>query len=77
MNNHAPDLEQIRLVNAEHRIIGIGRTKLDISILPVSQVEVLDGKLTVPEGHDDRAVMRFHGTVNDYPVAIEDARILH
>ena len=49
----------------------------NVSILLVRQVQILDGELPVPESHDDRPLMRFHSPVDDDPVAIEDASILH
>ena len=77
MDDYAPHLKVIASLYLEHGIVWIGRTQFYIPLALMRQVEVLDGKLTVPEGYDDGAVMRFHRTVNDYPVTIEDASILH
>ena len=77
VDDYAPHLKVIASLYLEHGIVRIGRSQFNIPLALMRQVEVLDGKLTVPVGHDDGAVMRFHRTVDDDPVTIEDASILH
>ena len=76
VDDYAPNLEIIASLYPEYGIVRIGRTQFNIPLALMRQVEIFDGKLSIPESHDDGAVMRFHGTVDDDPVAIEDARIL-
>ena len=77
MDDDAPYLEVVTSLHLEYGIVRVGRSQFNVSILLVRQVQILDGELPVPESHDDRPMMRFHSPVDDDPVAIEDASILH
>ena len=77
VNHCTPDAELVRVVNPEHGVVGVGRAQLNVAVLAVCQVEVLHREATIPPGNDDGTIVGFHGAVDDYPVAIEDAGILH
>jgi hypothetical protein len=77
VNDGAPDLEVITGFYLEDGIVGVGRSEFDVAIRLVGKVEILHGKLAVPEGYDDRAVVRLYSLVDDDTVAIKDASVLH
>ena len=77
MNNRSPDLEIVRIVNLEDRKIIVGRSKLNIALVPMGQIKVLHREVTIPPCQYDGAVMGFYGSVDNHSVTIEDARILH
>ena len=77
MYHRSPNLEIIRIVNLEDREIVIGRAKLNLSFVPMGQVEILHREVTIPPRQYDRAVMGFYSPVDNHSVAIEDTSILH
>ena len=77
MDDSSPDFKIVWIINPEHREVVIGRTQLDVSLIPMSQVKELHREATVPPCNHDGTVMRLNSPVNDDPVAIPQPRILH
>ena len=77
MDDGAPNLEVVAGFYFEDGIVGVSRAQFDVAIRLVGKVEILHGKLAVPEGYNDRAVVRLYSLVDDDTVAIKDASVFH
>ena len=77
MHHHSPHFEVIPRLDAEHRIVLVGRAQFDIPLTLMREVKVFHRELPIPESHNNLTVMSLHGPVDYHLVAIKDAGILH
>ena len=75
--DYSPDAEVFFVVDAEGGIGIVGRNELDKAFFLVTEVEGLDGELSIEVCHHYIAVLGVFALVDDEYVAIVDIGVLH